>query len=350
MSYRYLIAVILFALTLSACGGGGSAPGAPAVSPGAQPARPQIGNNLPGPRPVAEPQSFVSFESGHVRPMALSADAQFLFAVNTPDNRLEIFETTGGLSHFGSVTVGMEPVAVGVAPDGTIWVVNHLSDSVSVVDVSSAIPQVVQTLWVGDEPRDIVFAGQNRERAFITTAHRGQNSPVDPQMNTGSVGRADATGRGLDIHRVKTDIGSIIENTMVHLGEAIERRVVCDLGALSDVWLDPEQVGKVITNLVLNACDATPADGEIRIGARAVKGALIVSVADSGCGMSRTYIEQSLFRPFRSTKKDGMGIGLFQSRMIVEAHGGTMEVESEEGHGTTFRVRLPLRSVDRGTD
>jgi YVTN family beta-propeller protein len=191
VSYRYLIAVILFALTLSACGGGGSAPAAPAVSPGAQPARPQIGNNLPGPRPVAEPQPFVSFESGHVRPMALSADAQFLFAVNTPDNRLEIFETTGGLSHFGSVTVGMEPVAVGVAPDGTIWVVNHLSDSVSVVDVSSAIPQVVQTLWVGDEPRDIVFAGQNRERAFITTAHRGQNSPVDPQMNTGSVGRAD---------------------------------------------------------------------------------------------------------------------------------------------------------------
>ena len=53
------------------------------------------------------------------------------------------------------------------------------------------VPQVVQTLWVGDEPRDIVFAGTNRERAFVTTAHRGQNSPVDPAMNTPGIGRAD---------------------------------------------------------------------------------------------------------------------------------------------------------------
>ena len=65
--------------------------------------------------------------------------------------------------------------------------------------------------------------------------------------------------------------------------------------------------------------------------------------------MSNAFIEQSLFRPFRSTKKDGMGIGLFQSRMIVEAHGGTMNVESEEGHGTTFQVRLPVaQSVYQG--
>ena len=193
LSCRYLIATILFGLTLSACGGGagGPAANAPTAPPAAPPSPPPVSNFLPGPRPVAEPQSFVSFESGHVRPLALSADARFLFAVNTPDNRLEIFTTSGDLSHFASVSVGMEPVAVSVAPDGTIWVVNHLSDSVSVVDVNSAIPQVVQTLWVGDEPRDIVFAGQNRERAFITTAHRGQNSPVDPQLNTGSVGRAD---------------------------------------------------------------------------------------------------------------------------------------------------------------
>ncbi|MFN2377237.1 MAG: YncE family protein [Candidatus Binatia bacterium] len=73
-----------------------------------------------------------------------------------------------------------------------VWVVNHLSDSVSVVDVSDpAAPRVVRSLTVGDEPRDIVFGGPAFDRAFITTAHRGQNVPYDPQFTTAGVGRAD---------------------------------------------------------------------------------------------------------------------------------------------------------------
>ena len=85
----------------------------------------------------------------------------------------------------------MEPVAVAQAGDGTVWVVNHLSDSVSIVDVSVTPARTVRTLWVGDEPRDIVFAGTDRTRVFITTSHRGQNSPVDPQFELSGVGRAD---------------------------------------------------------------------------------------------------------------------------------------------------------------
>jgi signal transduction histidine kinase len=58
--------------------------------------------------------------------------------------------------------------------------------------------------------------------------------------------------------------------------------------------------------------------------------------------MSKEFIEKSLFRPFKTTKKHGMGVGLFQSKMIVEAHQGRIEVESEEGRGSTFRVFLPV--------
>src|SRR5438128_5403063 len=117
--------------------------------------------------------SFPTFESGQVRPMALSPDGTRLFAVNTPDDRLEIFSVgTGGLTHTGSVPVGVEPVAVAARSNTEVWVVNHLSDSVSIVDLSGAVPRVVRTLLVGDEPRDLVFAGAGR--AFITTAHRGQ--------------------------------------------------------------------------------------------------------------------------------------------------------------------------------
>ena len=142
-------------------------------------------------------QDFVAFESGQARPLALSPDGTRLFAVNTPDNRLEIFSVSeGGLAHLSSVPVGMEPVAVAARSNFQVWVVNHLSDSISIVDVFANPPRVVQTLLVGDAPSDIVFAGPNHSRAFITTAHRGQNSPwVDPtnpgELTTPSRGRAD---------------------------------------------------------------------------------------------------------------------------------------------------------------
>jgi DNA-binding beta-propeller fold protein YncE len=138
--------------------------------------------------------SFTTFESGQVRPIALSPSRHLLFAVNTPDARLEVYRVDGdGLSHRGSIPVGLEPVAVAARNDDEVWVVNHLSDSVSVVKLTGdgASGRVVRTLLVGDEPRDIVFAGPGRRRAFITTAHRGQNSPSDPQLATPGVGRAD---------------------------------------------------------------------------------------------------------------------------------------------------------------
>jgi DNA-binding beta-propeller fold protein YncE len=142
----------------------------------------------------ASASAFTLFESGQVRPLALSPNGKLLFAVNTPDNRLEIFHVEGGgLAHRGSVPVGLEPVAVAARTNDEVWVVNHLSDSVSVVRIESAGNRgaVVRTLLVGDEPRDIVFAGPGGKRAFITAAHRGQNAPFDPQLTTPGIGRAD---------------------------------------------------------------------------------------------------------------------------------------------------------------
>jgi len=149
-------------------------------------------STIPGPRPDFGPRDYVLFESGQVRPLAISNDGQQLYATNTPDNRLEIFTISDdSILHQHSVNVGLEPVAVAVAPNGNVWVVNHLSDSISIIDVASTIPHVINTLLVGDEPQDIVFAGSEKQRAFISTAHRGQNSPIDPQLTTPSVGRAD---------------------------------------------------------------------------------------------------------------------------------------------------------------
>jgi DNA-binding beta-propeller fold protein YncE len=144
---------------------------------------------------IAAP-AFTLFESGQVRPLAMSPDGRHLFVANTPDNRLEVFRIKKKrLDHAASIPVGLEPVAVAARTNNEVWVVNHLSDSVSVVafdgDDDESSGRVVRTLLVGDEPRDIVFAGPGRRRAFITTAHRGQNLPFDPQLTTPGVGRAD---------------------------------------------------------------------------------------------------------------------------------------------------------------
>ncbi|WP_348652741.1 hypothetical protein [Polyangium sp. 6x1] len=153
-----------------------------------------LGATLSQTSEVSAASPYTLFESGQVRPMAMSPSGHLLFVANTPDNRLEIFRLTysGLLEHTGSVPVGLEPVAVAARSNSEVWVVNHLSDSVSIVNVHGAgRGSVVRTLHVGDEPRDIVFAGPSKSRAFITAAHRGQNAPFDPQLTTPGVGRAD---------------------------------------------------------------------------------------------------------------------------------------------------------------
>lgn len=143
-----------------------------------------------------------TFESGPVRPIAMSPDGTHLFAANTAHASLDVFTvSSSGLNPAGSVFVGIDPVAVAARTNTEVWVVNQVSDSISIVDTSTTPPRVVRTLLVGDEPSDIVFGGASNARAFITTAHRGQQrtdssiSAVpgagDPQLTTQGVGRAD---------------------------------------------------------------------------------------------------------------------------------------------------------------
>jgi sugar lactone lactonase YvrE len=150
------------------------------------------------PRLAGAQGSFVNFESGHVRPLALSPDGSRLFAVNTPDNRLAIYDiTAGGLTLAAEVPVGLEPVAVAARSNTEVWVVNHLSDSLSIVtvDANPALSRVTRTIHTCDEPRDLVFAGAGASRAFVTAARRGQNclqangTVLSPALTTAGVGR-----------------------------------------------------------------------------------------------------------------------------------------------------------------
>jgi YVTN family beta-propeller protein len=114
--------------------------------------------------------SFVNWETPHVSPLDRSPSGELLFAVNTADNRLEIFDITLGTAVWqASVPVGLDPVSVRARTDDEVWVVNHVSDSISIVNVATR--NVARTLLTGDEPTDVVFANG---RAFVTLSQLNQ--------------------------------------------------------------------------------------------------------------------------------------------------------------------------------
>ncbi len=121
-------------------------------------------------------QTYVNFEGKQSRPICLSPDGTRLFAVNTPDARLSIFDVTHPLSPFliAEIPVGVEPVSVNARNNEEVWVVNEVSDSVSIISVSNGI--VVDTLYVKDEPADVVFAGG---KAFVSTSRNNQIAVFD---------------------------------------------------------------------------------------------------------------------------------------------------------------------------
>ena len=119
----------------------------------------------------------------------------------------------------------------------------------------------------------------------------------------------------------------------------IEMRLPPTLFALAD----GERIENVIENLVLNALEAmSERNGSLTIeAAQAEDGNVVVSVTDTGVGMTPQFIETRLFHPFATTKRLGVGLGLYTCREVMQANGGTIEVHSVEGAGTTFRLMLP---------
>jgi putative PEP-CTERM system histidine kinase len=116
-------------------------------------------------------------------------------------------------------------------------------------------------------------------------------------------------------------------------------------GASISSMADVEEVRNVVLNLLLNAHDATNGNGTVRVETGCHDDMAYISVADNGCGIKEGFINNHLFKPFRTTKKKGLGIGLYQCKQTAEAHGGRIEVSSEVGKGSVFTVYLPAVSA-----
>jgi signal transduction histidine kinase len=148
-----------------------------------------------------------------------------------------------------------------------------------------------------------------------------------------------------DFHSV--DLNAGIESTVNmirHRAQDKQIEIMTDLGPLPQVPCFADRINQVLLNLLSNAIDASPHGSAIHVRSLTEKGGACVEVADAGCGID-PRISSRIFDPFFTTKPigQGAGLGLSISYGIVKQHGGKIEFESHVGHGSTFRVRLPVK-------
>jgi hypothetical protein len=142
-------------------------------------------------------------------------------------------------------------------------------------------------------------------------------------------------------HYVECDPAELIYEALADLAVPENVTLEIEVAPLPRVVWDKGQIGVVLRNLLLNALEAMPDGGKLTIQGRQERAQVKISVGDTGVGMSRDFIRHRLFQPNQTTKAKGLGLGLYQSREIVLAHGGNVQVTSQLGEGATFEIVLP---------
>lgn len=155
------------------------------------------------------------------------------------------------------------------------------------------------------------------------------------------IGRLRNLGESELLHMRPVDLLALAQ----HSARQVLGRAVTVLGTPEKVLGDEEELQKVLLNLFLNAVEASEPGTPIvaEVGCADFP---FLKVSDSGCGMSPLFIRNELFAPFKTTKQTGLGIGLYQCRQIVAAHGGRIEVWSAQGEGTVFTVWFPSPAAE----
>jgi two-component system, NtrC family, sensor histidine kinase KinB len=151
----------------------------------------------------------------------------------------------------------------------------------------------------------------------------------------------------LDLERLDVEeftVKLVDRMTMSGIGRALEKSFPPNLPPL---FADRVSVERILTNLLTNAFKYSPADSPVKVAAQAVGDEMRISVQDRGKGIApedQPLLFQRFFRAGNSGGKKGIGLGLYITRRLVEAHGGRVWVESEPGKGSIFTISLPLRA------
>ncbi|MGO9112150.1 MAG: cache domain-containing protein [Thermoguttaceae bacterium] len=147
--------------------------------------------------------------------------------------------------------------------------------------------------------------------------------------------------------KTQVNINDLVRQTILLLGKRDALQDIQLVEALTEplpqVLGDKNQLQQVLINLSLNACEAMPNGGTLMLATSRAGGRIVIEVTDTGCGIKKEHLDKVL-EPFFTTKPvgKGTGLGLSVTYGIIQQHGGTLEVESQEGKGTTFKVKLPV--------
>jgi signal transduction histidine kinase len=146
--------------------------------------------------------------------------------------------------------------------------------------------------------------------------------------------------------RAALDPGQLLDDTLAFVAEKLSRRsirVERDFERIPEIHADGEKLQQLFLNLFLNAADAMPRGGTLRVALRPDKESVEIRVSDTGTGIPPEQLCH-IFEPFFTTKSagEGSGLGLAVAQSIVRDHGGEIDVQSDLGRGTEFRIRLPV--------
>jgi len=145
----------------------------------------------------------------------------------------------------------------------------------------------------------------------------------------------------------KTQINTLVQDALSRTAVPDTVAVITRLGeGLPPLMADPDQIEQVFINLTLNAAQAMPDGGRLEIATKVKDGFIVTEFKDTGCGISEENLGK-LFTPLFTTKTRGIGLGLPVSKKTIEAHEGSIEVESKVGEGSTFTINLPAYQRER---
>ena len=174
------------------------------------------------------------------------------------------------------------------------------------------------------------------QRDTITTLSR------TVERMTRLLGKLSSPVEASPLRTDRVDLAAVVLEATTHLAADDRVRLRREVTPVGEVYGDRDALLRVVENLVTNAVEAIEGQGTVTVKLSEEDGRAVIVVSDTGCGIPEDFLRRFLFSPFRSTKKGGWGIGLYHTKQVVERHDGEIHVESMEGRGTTFWVKLPL--------
>jgi signal transduction histidine kinase len=149
--------------------------------------------------------------------------------------------------------------------------------------------------------------------------------------------------RELHLELTVTDARTVVRDALARVKMSSKIRVVNSAESHPRIVVDAEKIGRALVNLIFNAIDAMPNGGVLDIRSQSSKGRLEISIRDTGEGLTKETLEK-MWSPLFTTKPKGIGLGLPIAKRFVEAHGGSISVESKLGKGSKFTVTIPIKS------